>query len=173
MDPAGYPPCPAGFLSRFGFNIPLCADRESDQTRGRFISRVDPVADSSSARLDKWLWMVRIFRHRSLATDACRAGSVEIGGQAAKPARDVRTGDVITVRQGVVLRTLVVRGTPASRVGAKLVAAFLEDRTPPEEFAKAKRQPVEHLLAREKGSGRPTKRDRRLLDRLLQHGDGA
>ncbi|GAB1489766.1 hypothetical protein MASR2M8_22200 [Opitutaceae bacterium] len=115
--------------------------------------------------------MVRIFRNRSLATEACRSGSVEIGGQLAKPARDVRVGDVITVRQGVVLRTLVVRGAPASRVGAKLVAAFVEDRTPPEEFAKAKRQPVEHLLARERGSGRPTKRDRRLLDRLFRRGD--
>lgn len=137
-----------------------------------FYFRVEPAADSSSVRLDTWLWRVRIFRNRGLATDACRAGSVEIGGQAAKASRDVRVGDIVTVRQGVVLRTLVVRGWPANRVGAVLVADFLEDRTPPEEFAKARREPVANLLAREKGSGRPTKRDRRLLDRLLLGGDG-
>lgn len=115
---------------------------------------------------------MRIFRNRGLATDACRAGSVEIGGQMAKASRDVRVGDVVTVRQGVVLRTLVVRGWPANRVGAVRVTDFLEDRTPPEEFAKARREPVANLLARDKGSGRPTKRDRRRLDRLLLGGDG-
>jgi ribosome-associated heat shock protein Hsp15 len=121
------------------------------------------------ARLDKWLWAVRLFRTRSLATDACRAGSVAINDQPVKPARDVRAGEVITVRQGIVTRTVRVLGLPRSRVGAKLVVDFCADLTPPEELEKA-RDPalrVQNLLAREQGSGRPTKRDRRLLDKLF------
>lgn len=120
------------------------------------------------ARLDKWLWAVRLFKTRSLATDACRAGSVTVNDQPAKPARDVRAGETIIVKQGIVTRTLRVLGLPRSRVGPKLVAEFCSDLTPSEEFEKAKEQRVQDLLAREKGSGRPTKRDRRLLDRLLQ-----
>jgi ribosome-associated heat shock protein Hsp15 len=124
-------------------------------------------ADASAARLDKWLWAVRLFKTRSLATDACRAGSVTINDQPMKPARDVHTGETILVRQGLVTRTVRVAGVPKSRVGPKLVALFCADLTPPEEFAKAREQPLQHFLAREKGSGRPTKRDRRALDRLL------
>ena len=122
-----------------------------------------PVAD----RLDKWLWAVRLFRTRALATDACRAGSVEINETPAKPARTVRPGETIVVHQGVIRRTLKVIAAPRSRVGAKLVPLYCEDQTPPEEFARAKAQPVQQFLAREKGSGRPTKRDRRLLDQLF------
>jgi ribosome-associated heat shock protein Hsp15 len=122
---------------------------------------------SISERIDKWLWTVRVYRTRSLATDACRAGSVVINEQPAKPARDVRVGEVIYVQQGVVQRTLVVRAIPGRRVGPKFVATFCEDRTRPEEFEKARQQRVQHLLAREKGSGRPTKRDRRELDRFF------
>jgi ribosome-associated heat shock protein Hsp15 len=125
------------------------------------------TANCASQRLDKWLWAVRIFRTRSLATDACRAGSVEINEQPAKPARDVRAGERVVVRQGLVTRTLVVRGMPRSRVGAKIVPEYCEDLTPASEFEKAKTQPLQQLLAREKGAGRPTKRDRRLLDQLL------
>lgn len=130
--------------------------------------RLSSTAAVPAARLDKWLWAVRIFKTRSLATDACRAGSVTINDLAAKPARDVRAGEMVLVRQGVILRTLRVLGVPASRVGAKLVPEFCMDLTPAAEFGKAREQRVQHLLEREKGSGRPTKRDRRLLDRLLE-----
>lgn len=119
------------------------------------------------ARLDKWLWAVRVYRTRSLATDACRAGSIEINGQTAKPARDVRAGDRVEAKLGLVKRTLVVRGTPVGRVGAAKVAEYCEDLTPAEEYEKARARPVQQFLARDKGSGRPTKRDRRLLDHLL------
>lgn len=129
--------------------------------------RLKPTDPGITARLDKWLWSVRLFKTRALATDACRAGSVEVNERPAKPAREVHIGETILVRQGLITRTLVVRGSPASRVGAKLVANFCEDLTPPEEFAKGREQRVQQLLAREKGSGRPTKRDRRLLDELL------
>ena len=125
---------------------------------------------TSSARLDKWLWAVRIFKTRGLATDACRAGAVEVNQQPAKPAREVRQGETIIVKQGLVIRTLKVVGIPRSRVGAKLVAGFCTDLTPPEEFEKQHQQRLQHVLAREKGSGRPTKRDRRDLDRLFEGG---
>lgn len=121
----------------------------------------------ATIRLDKWLWAVRLFKSRALATDACRAGSVRIGDQPAKPARDVRRGEIVILHQGVITRTLQVTGVPRSRVGAKLVAEYCADLTPAEEFAKARELRIQHLLEREKGSGRPTKRDRRALDRLF------
>lgn len=121
-----------------------------------------------ATRLDKWLWAVRVFKTRALATAACRAGSVTINDLPAKPARDVRAGELVCVRLGIVMRTLRVVGVPQSRVGAKHVAEFCADLTPPAEYEKAREQRVQHVLAREKGSGRPTKRDRRLLDRLFE-----
>lgn len=121
----------------------------------------------AAERIDKWLWSVRVFKTRSLASDACRAGSVEVNGNAVKPARDVHVGERITVKQGLVTRTLEVVGIPTSRVGAKLVPQFCADHTPPEEFEKGKAHRVQHILAREKGSGRPTKRDRREIDRFF------
>lgn len=122
---------------------------------------------STSGRIDKWLWAVRLFKTRSRATDACRAGSVTVNDQPAKPARDVRPGEIVVVRQGLVRRTLRVLAVPPSRIGAGRVADYCEDRTPPGEFERARTQRVQQILAREKGSGRPTKRDRRLIDRLF------
>ena len=121
-----------------------------------------------AGRLDKWLWAVRIFKTRGLATEACRAGCVQVNSMPAKPSRDVRAGETIAVQQGLVMRTLVVRNIPVRRIGPKLVAEFCDDRTPPEEFAKARVQPVPQVLVRAKGSGRPTKRDRRAIDRLFE-----
>lgn len=120
------------------------------------------------SRIDKWLWAVRLFRSRSLATDACRAGSVTINDVAAKPAREVKPGETIIVRQGLGHRTLKVVDLPRSRVGAKLVGAYCTDLTPAPEVEKVHGRSVQQFLAREKGSGRPTKRDRRLLDGLFQ-----
>ena len=127
-----------------------------------------PSAPNPTGRLDKWLWAVRMFKSRALATDACRAGSVCIRDGPAKPAREVRPGETVVVRQGLVTRTLRVVGVPRSRVGAKLVAEFCTDLTPPAEFEKARVHRLQQVLAREKGSGRPTKRDRRLMDRLFE-----
>ncbi len=120
-----------------------------------------------AGRIDQWLWAVRIFRTRSLATDACRAGSVTVNGQPAKASRDVRPGELVVVRLGLIHRTLHVLAVPPSRVGAKLVGGFCGDQTPAEEYERARSQRVQQLLARAKGSGRPTKRDRRRLDRLF------
>jgi ribosome-associated heat shock protein Hsp15 len=124
-------------------------------------------AGPGAARLDRWLWAVRLFKTRELAADAIRAGSVEINAQPAKPAREVHAGETVTVQQGLVLRTLRVVGTPDSRVGAKRVPEYCTDLTPAAEFEKARLQRLQHVLAREQGSGRPTKRDRREIDRFF------
>lgn len=142
-----------------------CLGRPSADREANPVS--ETAANSLADRLDKWLWAVRLFRSRALAADACRAGAVEINETPAKPSRTVRSGETIVVRQGLIRRSLRVIAAPRSRVGAKLVALYCEDLTPPEEFAQAKAQPVQQFLAREKGSGRPTKRDRRLLDQLF------
>jgi ribosome-associated heat shock protein Hsp15 len=146
----------------------VCARPRISQVRGRFILTLDAsTTPATNARLDKWLWAVRVFKSRALATDACRAGSVEIAGQVAKPAREVRANDQVAVQLGLITRTLRVIGVPKSRVGAKLVPQFYEEMTPETEFAKLREHRVQNLLAREKGSGRPTKRDRRDLTRFF------
>ena len=118
-------------------------------------------------RLDKWLWSVRVFKTRPEATEACRAGKVLIGELEAKPGRDVHLGETITVRIGMITRTLKVVGLPKSRVGAKLLPEFMTDLTPPAEYERAKQAGIEHMLARERGKGRPTTKERRMLSGLF------
>ncbi len=118
-------------------------------------------------RLDKWLWSVRVFKTRPLATAACRAGHVLIGELEAKPGRDVHVGETVTVRVGVITRTLKITGLPRSRVSAKQLPEFMTDLTPPAEYERAKQAGIEHMLARQRGIGRPTKKDRRDMGRLF------
>jgi ribosome-associated heat shock protein Hsp15 len=120
------------------------------------------------SRLDKWLWGVRVFKTRAEATAACRGNSVKVNNLDAKPGRDVHVGEVITVRIGLVTRTLKIVGIPKSRVSAKQVPEFMADLTPPEEYEKAKQARLEHFLARERGRGRPTKKDRRSMAQLFE-----
>jgi len=111
-------------------------------------------------RIDKWLWCVRLYKSRTLATDACETGKVKIGGQTVKPSRSIRPGDLITAVAGGILRTVKVVNLLERRVGAPKVPEFMEDLTPASEFQK----PRESLAGeRPKGAGRPTKRDRRIL----------
>jgi ribosome-associated heat shock protein Hsp15 len=115
---------------------------------------------SDTVRLDAWLWAVRVFKTRSAATTACRAGHVRVRGERAKAAQPVRPGDEIRVRIAGFDRILVVRQTIAKRVGAPEAAQAMEDRTPappPRELA---------MGVRDRGAGRPTKRERRDIDRL-------
>jgi ribosome-associated heat shock protein Hsp15 len=120
----------------------------------------------SSVRIDKWLWAVRLYKSRSLATAACLGGHVKIGGQSVKPARDVRVGETITALTGVLLRTVKVVGLLDRRIGAKLVPQYLEDLTPPEEYARAREHEEPALVVFPKGWGRPTKKQRRQMDGL-------
>jgi ribosome-associated heat shock protein Hsp15 len=123
-------------------------------------------------RVDKWLWAVRVFKTRSLAIEACQAGHVKLGEQRVKPARSVRVGDVFTVQLGELTRTLKVIDLLKGRVGAGLVKHYAQDLTPPSEYQKAKDKRLEPLFHRPKGAGRPTKRDRRLLDSMRGASEG-
>lgn len=118
-------------------------------------------------RLDKWLWSVRVFKTRPLATEACRAGKVLVGELEAKPGRDVHVGETITVRVGVITRVLKVVAMPRSRVSAKQLPEFMADLTPPAEYERAKQAGIEHMLARQRGMGRPTKKERRDMSGLF------
>ena len=122
-------------------------------------------------RIDKWLWAVRVFKTRSQATQACRAGHVKVGGQNIKPSRPVRPGEILTAQVGHLTRTVRVLGLLHHRLGAAAVGEFMEDLTPAEEYAKRREPNLRPLVLRPKGSGRPTKRDRRMLHRLTQGGD--
>ena len=121
----------------------------------------------SDHRLDKWLWSLRVFKTRPLATAACRAGKVLIGELEAKPGRDVHVGEIATVRIGAITRTLKVVALPRSRLSAKQLQEFMTDLTPAAEYERAKQAGIEHLLARRRGEGRPTKKDRRKMGRLF------
>ena len=116
-------------------------------------------------RLDQWLWAVRVFKSRSLAVEAIKAGHVKVNAEGTKPAHEARPGEIVTARIATFTRTLRVIGAPASRVAAKLVPEFAEELTPPEEFAKQRELRTFSAPGfRPKGAGRPTKRERRLLD---------
>lgn len=127
-------------------------------------------------RLDLWLWAVRAYKTRPLAVSAIKNGRVEIGGQATKPSRLVKTGDVLVLRIDadvtIWTRTLCVLGAPPSRVGAKLVPLYAEDRTSPEELEKARLRPGSISGHRPRGAGRPTKRERRAWDEIDEGGGG-
>lgn len=117
-------------------------------------------------RIDKWLWAVRLYKSRSLATVACNAGHVKIGGSVVKPSRELRVGEIISALAGRVNRTVKVLAILEQRVGAKRVQEFLEDQTPAEEYARAREEAAQAAAHFPKGLGRPTKKQRRQLDRI-------
>jgi ribosome-associated heat shock protein Hsp15 len=118
-------------------------------------------------RLDKWLWCVRVCKTRAEAASLCRHGRVQVNGLDAKPGRDLHAGETVTARVGLVTRTLKVLAHPRARIAAKQLPEFVQDLTPEAEYARAKQASLEHLLARERGRGRPTKKDRRDMGRLF------
>ncbi|MEO0416867.1 MAG: S4 domain-containing protein [Verrucomicrobiota bacterium] len=122
-----------------------------------------------SVRLDVWLWAVRLYKTRKVAVDGCKNSRVLINGQRCKASRPVRRGDVIEVTKGPLTQTVKVVELLTKRVGAKLVPQFLEDQTPQEvydEVAQIRRMNRE-APKREAGAGRPTKRERRELDEMM------
>ena len=116
-------------------------------------------AATRPVRIDSWLWAIRIYKTRSAATTACRAGHVRVNGDRTKAAQTVKPGDEVRVRISGFDRILVVRQTLSKRVGAPIAATAYDDRTPP-------REPTAMLAVRDRGAGRPTKRERREIDRL-------
>ena len=118
--------------------------------------------------MDKYLWCIRLFISRSLATEACDGGKVKIDGTSVKPSRHIKPGEIITVQQGYVKRAFRVLELLEKRVGAPLVKNYAEDITPPEELAKRETERFVSYQSKFKGTGRPTKKDRRLIDRMNQ-----
>ena len=127
---------------------------------------------TETMRLDKWLWCARFYKTRSLATEEIAKGRVTVNGQAAKPARDLRCGDTVALRQGPVTRTVLVRALSGAR-GPAPVAQLLYEETP-ESIAARERAAEQRRLAPEPAAalqeGRPTKRDRRSIDRARDWG---
>ncbi len=115
-------------------------------------------------RLDQWLWAVRACKTRSLAVTELRAGRVRVNGNVVKPAHAVRPGEIVTVRIGILCRTLRVIDSPRSKVGAPQVALYAEDLTPEAEYTRAREESRLRATQRPTGAGRPTKRERRALD---------
>ena len=117
-------------------------------------------------RIDKYLWSIRVYKTRTDATDACKGGKVRVNGADTKPSKLVKIGDMIVARKGAVTYTYKVIQLIDKRQGAKLVPNYAENLTPPEELAKL-RAPVEtFFLKRDRGAGRPTKKDRRQMEDL-------
>ncbi|UUE19406.1 RNA-binding S4 domain-containing protein [Microbacterium sp. J1-1] len=112
-----------------------------------------------AARVDSWLWAIRVYKTRSAATTACRAGHVRVNGDKVKAAQQIRVGDELRIRIAGFDRILIVRQLLVKRVGAPLAALAYEDKTP-------EREPQAALGLRDRGAGRPTKRERRDIDKL-------
>ena len=115
-------------------------------------------------RIDKILWAIRVFKTRTEATDACKGGKVKIGGVNAKPSRLVKTGETVEIRKGAVQYSYRIKQLTDHRLGAKLVPDFAENLTPQSELDKLKAPVETFFLKRDRGLGRPTKKDRRAME---------
>ena len=119
---------------------------------------------ASEVRIDKWLWAVRIFKTRTIASDACKLGRVTIGGQRVKPSKMVKIGEVIDVKKPPITYSFKVLALSENRMGAKLVPGFMENVTKKEQLDLLEMTRVSGFIDRAKGMGRPTKKDRRDMD---------
>ena len=119
------------------------------------------------ARLDKWLWAARIYKTRTLATDACKNGRITINGALAKPARMIKEGDEIGVRKPPVTYTFRVKQAIEKRVGAKMLPEIFDNITAPEQYELLEMSRISGFVDRARGTGRPTKKERRALDAFI------
>ncbi len=117
-----------------------------------------------AVRIDKWLWAVRVFKTRTIASEACKKGRVLIDNNSVKPSRMIRIGEVVQVKKPPVTYSFKVLDITQKRMGAKLVAGFMENVTPPEEYEVLEMNKLSGFIDRQRGSGRPTKKDRRDLE---------
>lgn len=122
---------------------------------------------AENVRIDKWLWAVRIFKTRSQASEACRKGHVTIGKLPVKASRIVQPGETVKVRKTPITRSFKVLALAEKRMSAKLTADFVQDVTPPEELEIIEMQKNMLWISRDRGAGRPTKKDRRDLDEFF------
>ena len=123
---------------------------------------------NTEARVDKWLWSARIFKTRTIAAAACKKGQITLRGAQLKPSRLIKVGDVIEVRKPPVTYSFKVLQAIERRVGAKLIPEILEDVTPPQQYELLEMGKISGFVNRAKGTGRPTKKDRRSLDEFTQ-----
>jgi len=119
-------------------------------------------------RVDKWLWAVRIYKTRSLASEQCNKGHVSIGDIKVKPSREIRVGEIVKVRMTPIVRHFLVKKLAGKRMSAKLAVDFVEEVTPQENLDLLNASRTYGFESRDRGLGRPTKRDRRLIDNLKQ-----
>ena len=119
---------------------------------------------NNEARIDKWLWAARIFKTRTLAAAACKKGQVSMNGAQMKASRTVKAGDVVSVRKPPVTYSFRVLQPIERRVGAKLIPEILENITTPEQYEILELSKISGFVGRAKGTGRPTKKDRRSID---------
>jgi ribosome-associated heat shock protein Hsp15 len=117
----------------------------------------------NEVRIDKWLWAMRIFKTRTIATEACKKGRVLMGGVAVKPSRTIKVGDTICVRKPPVTYSFLVKALAQNRLGAKLVPEYMENITPKSELDLLDVVRISGFIDRRKGLGRPTKREGREL----------
>lgn len=125
----------------------------------------------NEVRVDKWLWATRIFKTRSIASEACKKGRVFMRDTAIKPSAMVKVGDIIKVRKPPVTFSFEVLDLTQNRVGAKLVQNFMKNVTPPEEYEALELQKLSGYIDRAKGTGRPTKKERRDLEQFIAPDD--
>lgn len=117
-------------------------------------------------RIDKWLWAVRIFKTRTIAAEACKKGRVMIGDVPVKPSRNIRTGEIIQVRKPPITFSFKVLALADKRMGAKMVPQFMENVTPPDQYELLELNKISGFVDRQRGTGRPTKKERRDLDQF-------
>ena len=120
------------------------------------------------ARIDKWLWASRIFKTRSIAADACNNGRVTVGNVTVKPSRMVKVGETVSVRKPPITYSFRILKTIEQRVGAKLLPEIYENVTAPEQYELLEMTRISGFVDRARGTGRPTKKDRRSLDAFLE-----
>ena len=123
---------------------------------------------ADTARIDKWLWAARIFKTRSIASDACKNGRVTIGGVDMKPSRTIKVGDVINVKKPPITYSFKVLKTIEQRVGAKLLPEIYENVTDPKQYELLEMSRISGFIDRARGTGRPTKKERRALDACVE-----
>lgn len=121
----------------------------------------------AEARIDKWLWAARIFKTRTIAAEACKKGRITIGNSQVKASRMIKPGDVIQVKKSPITYSFKVLQAIEKRVGAKLVKDILEDVTPQEQYEILELSKINGFIDRAKGTGRPTKKERRDLDNFI------
>lgn len=123
---------------------------------------------AETARIDKWLWAARIFKTRSIASDACKNGRVTIGGVNMKPSRSVKVGDVVSVKKPPITYSFKVLKTIEQRVGAKLIPEIYVNVTDPKQYELLEMSRISGFVDRARGTGRPTKKERRALDAFVE-----